>query len=195
MTKSVLLATLALIAASSWAAAAPLDWRFEATGFEINGLGPITGTLSGSFTYDADTNAYSNIDVTAAGFAFAFLDGTFNSIYSGHPDNPEFDPTASSLTLIRGAVSDFEAVENLFFLSFAAPLTNAGGTFGMGTGAEIYDCTGGSGTTCIFQYAGGSSAGFYTTAPVPTPAALSLLVTGALALGAVGLRRRRGANV
>ncbi len=97
----------------SEAQAALVQWELQNVVFDDG------GTATGSFSYDSNTNIYSNISITT----------TLGSARSGafyeylHPFIPQND---RSLFLV--ATPDTVTGTPIFALSFVSPLTNAGGT-------------------------------------------------------------------
>ncbi len=119
-TLKVLAAVLCLAASAS---AGPLTWS-------ITGLFNDGGTVSGSFVFDADTNAYSSIDVTTT-------DGTIRSgahytLYNPCcPDDPTF------LLFVTGVGGDLTGTPVLSTI-LLSPMTNAGGTIGFDLAAQFH---------------------------------------------------------
>ncbi len=107
------------LAVAQNATAVVLTWTFSDVTFDDG------GTLGGSFDYDADINAYSNINIsTEGGNATFYPDFTYtdaNSTILGSSDQ-----TGLSL-VVTFAVND----QRRLFMDFDAGLTNAGGTIGV----------------------------------------------------------------
>jgi len=105
--------------------AAPLRWHLQGVVFADG------ATMEGSFTFDADTNTYSDIDVvTGAGLA-SIAGGTETAAVPGIgydrisirlpiPPSPE-------IVYVDDAEQDVLQGTGIVELSFRSPLTNAGG--------------------------------------------------------------------
>ena len=125
------------------------------------------GAFSGSFTYDATTNTFSNILIRHSPDATEPTPLTFSTFASG---------TASTLMLQNGAPDpDGSIGRHTLTLTFATPLTNINQTVNLGGAATYF--TGLRSETIT----GGTVVG------TPEPASLSLAAIGSLVL----LRRRR----
>ena len=94
-------------------------------------LSPPAGTASGSFVYDADTNTYSNVDITTTPFSIT-VNGTVTAVSGQHYTAAGATNTNSYLLgIISGGGASFSML-------FAQPLTNAGGTVGFLPQAAIF---------------------------------------------------------
>ena len=169
------LGLLTILGAAGSASADPVQWdlstlTFQATSFPSGVVS--TGTVTGSFTYNADTNTYTTWSLDLSGFpgtgvpASGLLVTPANTSLFCSPCAPNFlliDSTLSS------ALSSFE-------LFFTQPLTDAGGTVSIGPdgGFLIFD-TLDFGT---FHTPGGS----LTATPEPSASALVVLVAFGLCL-------------
>jgi hypothetical protein len=108
-----LVAIAALLAFPAWvpgAAASPIQWTLTDVLFEDG------GTASGSFIYDADTNAFSAIAINTSGGTLA-PPATYTAVIFG---------TAGDAALVPAAGPDLTGA-SLLQLVFQFPLTNAGG--------------------------------------------------------------------
>lgn len=147
--KTLVFIALSLI--SFGASAGPLLWTF--------GGG---GTLTGSFVYNADTDAYSSV---------SFSETHFGDFYTGISSG-----NANGFTAFSDGFGDQTVV------SFVSPLTNAGGVINYnGTTTCFSICAEPNPNT----YTGTVSA---QAESVPEPGVLSLLAVGLLGLG---LSRKR----
>jgi len=172
--KSCRVLFVALLLAAPGANALTIQWTLNNVVFNDG------GTASGSFTYDADLNAFSAINInTTAGSAFG------GAAYSGQAnDAPQ---TASQLVLQTGSV--------YFALRFDAPLTNSGGTRNLLAGSYTFPPPQGSyEVVCVVTPGCGAAparllvSGTLSAQVVPVPAAAPLLGS---ALGLLIWLRRR----
>ncbi|MSV28567.1 MAG: hypothetical protein EXQ52_07460 [Bryobacterales bacterium] len=121
------------------------------------------GAISGSFVYDADTNAYSSIDVTTT-------DGSIRSgaHYTLHNPCCADDPTfLLFVTGVGGSLAGTPVLSAFLF----APMTNAGGTIGLDPAGAYH-----SEESCDFADCGGPAppqrdvvSGSVTASTVPEP--------------------------
>ena len=145
MKKTPVALALALALACGQAYATPVNWS-------------LTGDLSGGFTFDASTNAYSNINVV-------------------HPVVTFTEGIGSNTAL------NLSTVENrLLFLSFSAPLTDAGGAVSYDFEFTRLGVPGSS-------FGDGSATGTGTTT-VPEPSTLMLLGAGLVGLALMRRKNR-----
>jgi hypothetical protein len=170
----------------------PLQWdlstlTFSATSFPAGMVS--TGTVTGSFTYDADTNSFTTWNIELSGFL-----GTGIPV-SGlllTPADTMLATTGFCLSCPRGSFALFESPNPLFnfsalALSFTQPLTDAGGTVPVDGSTNntvmILDLP--TFNSFELQSPGGSA----SAVPEPSSAALTLLVV--IGFGALFLRRLR----
>jgi hypothetical protein len=161
----------------------PLQWElstltFSATSFTTGAVS--TGTVSGSFTYDADTNTDTTWAIQLSGFpgtpvpASGLLLTPADSSLFCTPCSPDyffiFDPTLSS-----GLAG--------LSLSFPQPLTDAGGTVPVAGFTSLVLNTPDFGTFNL------QSPGSVSAVPEPSSAALTLIVS--ICFGTLFLRRWR----
>ncbi len=184
------IAALTLLAAPA-IYAGPINWELSDVTLS-DGI-----TVTGSFTFNADTDTYSNVDITttAAGpfSAYTFLDtcGTDVSSCTGVSPN-----STEALFLTSNASNQSGLPAIAFFFTGVggvppAGLTDAGGTIdisnsslSVGAVQEAF-C---SNSACSSPAEGGatSTSGFVTTAPEPA----SVVLVGSAMLGLLALRRR-----
>jgi hypothetical protein len=104
--------------------AEPLTWYLQDVRFSDG------GSASGSFDYDPESNTYSNVAVTTtAGSGIAGASYGYGMLIA------EFTPSATSVNF---TVSAQAAVQNHeLMLAFDSPLTAAGGSVAIATGASV----------------------------------------------------------
>ena len=106
------------------AAAAPISWFLDGVTFDDG------GTASGSFVYDASTNAFSNIAIAT----------TAGSIRSGSPYSaPTGIGTATIADFVDPDLPVLPGVSERLILFLAAAMTDAGGTISF-TQANEFTC-------------------------------------------------------
>ena len=155
--------------------ASPVTWTLSGVTFSGG------GTASGSFVFDADTNAFSSINITVAGSAFG--DGTYTLL------DPGFGSSSTLLVLVPSILADFTGTPVLAF-DFTSSLTDAGGTIALGFGQGIQQCLDvPCGVSFIVDGLTGGSVVSSSASPTPEPSSLLLLGTGLLGLGPFLLRR------
>jgi len=182
-----LLCAIAVFSLSAAGAlAVPLTWTISNAAF---GDG---GTASGTFVYDADTNTFSNINITTT--TGSVRSGASYSFVCTAPCNGVIPNSSQSLMLTLSSASDQTGAPG-FAIFFTQPLSNVGGNRGL-SGLEA-TC---SNATCTAPT--GASRSLNTgvvTAPItsgrPVPA-MSEISLGMMALllaiaGVLGLSRRR----
>jgi hypothetical protein len=131
------------------------------------------GTVTGSFNYNATTNAYSSVNVAStAGLFFggASYSTVTDAVMAGNTvlglgQNPFYDGDLTGQTLLE--------------FIFNNPLTNAGGTDSVF--AVEFICTN---SNCVLPITRINYSGNVTSAPVgaPEPASLLLLASGLLSI-------------
>lgn len=115
------------------ASAAPLTWT-------VTGVFDDGGSLSGSFTYDADTGSISNFNVTTTA-------GSTLSGYNYTPSDSSGFYNATENPVCAANCFEFSRNDNQLYLllEFPTPLTDGGGTvnFVLGTNSPnaSYECT------------------------------------------------------
>lgn len=174
------------MAATALAASAGAAWAIPVT-YTVSGANLTGGgSISGTFTYDADINTYSAINlVTTAGGAYP------GATYITTNGAGAFS-TATSLNVVTASGNG--AGEPVLNLVWGAALTNAGGTISISTLSGEGVCAG----PCI-NYGGAPAPRFLvapgsitSTAPVPTLSEWAMILMGlALAGMAVVFVRRR----
>jgi hypothetical protein len=147
--------------------AAPVTWTIDSLLFDDGGTG------SGTFSYDASTNAYSNIDIlTIAGSDFG--GASYSSVNPYGPNGAEY--LVAMIVPLEGAPT--------LALSFAAPLTHAGGIITIGGGGEAI-----CGQECMIPVFGLRDISSGQISAVPVPAAVWLFGSALAGLG--WLKRRK----
>ncbi len=121
------------------------------------------GTVSGSFTYDADTNTYSAINVTTTQGSSTLPGET----YAG------FDPASSDaggLILQRAQGASDLTGQNNIFLQFVPALSNSGGTLTPALASEVGCVNSNCSTATNSQSLTGDIVGTVVTSPPLPPA-------------------------
>ena len=164
--------TAALLLFSAFAQAAPVTWTIN--GVQLNG----GGTVTGSFDYDATTNAVSSINLVSSAYGddFVFNDANLFGVFvglDGGIDTVELSASTESSNTLR----------NIGFYT-DAPLTNAGGVIGIDTVYDLVlvDFFPESEINCLNYSCTG------TISAVPVPAAVWLFGS---ALAGLGWMRRK----
>lgn len=166
-------AAAALAAGAAWAA--PVNWT-------INGAFNDGGTISGTYTYDVNTNTYSAVNITTTpGASFG------GAAYTApHP--------IASASVVAALTGSTAVGAPLLSVVLSAPMTNAGGTINLnptiseGT-CSVAGCGAGLGLRSIVS--GTTSAA--APATVPTMSEWAMILFGTLLAGGAGLfvQRRR----
>ena len=156
--------------------ATPVTWTISQDALVQSDLTGAYGVVSGSFDYDADTEQYSNFNLSSGSFV-----NSIDQINMGSSSlNIEGGYNATSKTM--SGVSDADGGTVILFLRWSEALTNAGGSVSLDTSSlrahtDGYNADFLSGATLT----GSASA-------VPVPAAVWLFGSG---LGLLGWMRRR----
>jgi hypothetical protein len=151
---------------SATVSAAPVVWNIDSLIFDDGGTG------SGTFIYDADTNAYSSINiVTTEGTDFA--GAAYGSVIDFAPNDSDY------LAVMVFPLESLPALD----LSFAATLTNAGGEIDV-IGSGEFLC----GQECMYPASDLRYIVSGQVSAVPVPAAVWLFGS---ALAGLGWMRRR----
>lgn len=183
-----------MLALSSLVHAAPVTWVLNNITFSNDGPRPVTA--KGRFTYDADTNTFSNVRIsTTQGH---FTDATVYTSACTHLGCPVVSSASDILFMNPGYSADMTGAQALR-IELSTPMTNTGGTLGADMVSQVicqnFDCflfgsgmrVADLGATLTVET---TAAPPTTLAPVPTlnPWGLMLLAT---ALGGLTFRRLR----
>ena len=156
------------------------------------------GVVSGSFTYNADTNAFSNVSVTVTGGTVAPGSIFTQAVNVGTSPTDWSNSTGLQMLTSSYTGGDMTGALELYFY-FLSPMTNAGGTITIdGIAADqspqlahCYD------SACQYyddglRFANGSANPGVITAPtIPEPASMILLGTAIIGLATRSRRRAR----
>jgi len=167
------------------ASAGTLTWTISGVTFNDG------GTASGTFDYDADTDTFSNIDITTtAGTVFGA--STYTSLAGAYPSSPDLVYLQTTTGTIR-----------LFDFGTSANMTDGGGIIPLaldplsgGTAGED-NCYNGTCTLVYsspIRYSTTGTVSAPTSGAAPEPASFVLLIGGLGGLGVLALRRRYGAR-
>ena len=144
--------------------AAPLTWHLQGVTFADG------GTASGSFVFDADSTAYSNINmVTTAGSSLP--GATYSILYVAFPN-------ALIALQTAGAPQGSTALQFLF----ASNLTNAGGTVNIHLSSNGFEGTCDASQICASNFRLVTAGAVTAANAVPEPATAALLPAALLAL-------------
>jgi hypothetical protein len=172
---AMLISAVAMFGTAGAGLAAPVVWT-------LNNATLASGkVITGSFTYDSDTNAYSNINISSTGGV-----GPFTILMPNFPSN------ATTALFIQNPASPGQ---NGIFIDTNAK-TNAGGTLTISTSSQagLFTCTGACTNglwTSGENFTSGTIDGAPAT-PVPTLSEWALTALGLiLALAAAGMVQRR----
>ena len=201
LTSTIIGAALTVLSLASHAA--PITWQLTGVTFasgEVAGAAPFDGTATGSFTYDADTNVYSNVNITTTGSGYWGTDNCGNSALCGTYIRATDLYSTLSATSLQATPTASDPANAIGYygisMQFAGVgLTNAGGTVDLfttgGTDGEgicataACDPTGAGAVSAFRGFSGGS------VSAVPIPAAAWLF--GSAILGLFGIARRKRA--
>ena len=201
LTGIIIGAALSLPSIASYAA--PITWQLDNVTFasaQTQGTGPFDGTATGSFTYDASTNTYSNVNITTTGSGYWGTDNCGDSALCGTYIRATDLYSTLSATSLQATPTASDPVNAVGYygisMQFAGSgLTNAGGIVDLytagGTDGEgicataACDPTGAGAVSAFRGFSGGS------VSAVPIPAAAWLF--GSAILGLLGIARRKKA--
>jgi hypothetical protein len=169
---------LVLSAFSISAFAGPIQWNFSGVTFTDG------GTLTGSFTYNADTATFTNVDVTISGSTTPAFNVTML-----------FDDPAFSSAIDFEASSALPATVDVtpsIYTAFSSAMTDAGGTIPILLGGDSYDgiCSDTTCSTYISAAVDIASGSITASSSVPEPGSWATLGLGLIGLAALKLRHR-----
>ena len=165
------LAVAAIAVMPNAAMAVPIKWSVGATFNDGT-------TASGSFVYDADTNTYSDIDITT----------TSGNVYGGLVASLSLGPFGFAAV---AAGPPPVIGDPMFFLVFSSPLTNAGGNLQFRTSNGAYEGTCGNDGCSGVDIDRLVAAGGVFTGPRVTLSEPGTLAVMGLGLAGLGLALRR----
>ena len=164
-------ALLAVLLAAAEALATPVLWTLSGTSDSGGILFGDGGDLNGTFVYDADINAYSDLSLktTAGSRGSPFFGATYDTA----------DPSGSTADGLAAI-----AIGTLLELDFAESLSNQGGSVGLVSGSETL--TSGADSGAVRFLVSGGAIGV----PVPEPSSACLVALGLWGLAALRRSRR-----
>jgi len=187
---------LGLLGISAAAIATPMTWTLSNLVYSNDGPTPVTAT--GSFKYDADTNTFSDVNISTSQGAY-----TDAAVYTQVCNAPgcSTSSSATDILLISAPLSGDMTGDQHMHISLQAPMTNAGGavavqyalhlkcgspacSFG-GSGQRNADLGASLTATAVVPPGPGSAAA------VPTLNQWGLILLGSLLSGFALLRQRR----
>lgn len=175
--------------------AVPIKWTLNSVTFDDD------GAASGSFVYEADTNTFSQIQVTTSAGRAGTAE-SFSKVCTSSTDC-FFESSAGAAGFMSGATSGDLTNSKVFYLAFQSALTDAGGEIDVAPGqGGTLTCTA---PTCfsnaqqpanVRALAAGSVKGVPYVAPaspasVPTLNQWSLMLLASLLGGLTFWRQRR----
>jgi hypothetical protein len=172
---SMVVCLLALVPLS--ANSVPVKWDVDVQLDDGSG----TGTVTGTFVYDVNTNSFADVNVSAVGDMFPASSATLTSFLYQYSNAHALDfvPTAA----------DFTGLQDVYIV-LAQDMTDAGGVIDVNI-IQTYECL--DAPCDIFSsvlYGGIPIVGTITS--VPLPAAVWLFGSGLL--GLVGIARRKNST-
>jgi hypothetical protein len=162
------------------AVAAVLTWTLHDVTFDDG------GTAEGTFEYDADTNTFSDLNISVSGGDATFFPAFVYSTATSHLRPPL---SANDLSIDANVVVIGE--QRTLFMQFEQPLTNAGGISvvqnpdGLGGDSEFRTLV----TSPPFGQRGFELGG--TVSAVPEPSSFGIVAFGALTASLLLKRRRQ----
>jgi hypothetical protein len=162
--------------------ATPVHWTLQGASFSDG------STLTGGFSYDADTNTYSNLNIVVSG-GTTFPHGiTFTHVGgAAYLANWEFQAIPAASTIGDGSAIG----KPYLYLDFVSAMTDKGGTISI---SSYYDGVAGCGNAYCTSAAAPFdqlhwNPGYGSISSIPEPVSITLLGGGLLGLMAV--RRRQ----
>ena len=176
--RKALFALLVFSVLSATASAKPVVWTLSGLTFSDG------GAASGSFSYDADTNTYSSVNITTTAGSVVLTGATLQYVAPGLP------PMSAQVLTAASNAGDLTGTR-AFALFFSPALTNAGGTVTItGQEASCLDATCSAPTAPSRLVAAGHASGL-SNADVPalSPRAMAVTVLLLAAAALVALRK------
>lgn len=159
------------------AAAIPITWSLVGVTFTDG------GTASGTFVYDADTNTYSNVNITTTAGSVILTGATLQFVAPG------LAPNSSQVLTVASNAADLTGARG-FALFFTPGLTNAGGTHSLdGQEASCANATCANPAPPARFTSGGAVTAL--TYAVPTLSTWAKIATGLLLVAAAFVALRR----
>jgi hypothetical protein len=181
---------LTAILVPSAANAAPILWTLNNVTLDNS------GTASGTFQFDADTNTYSTWNITTSPATIFDFDGDSKVFGTTYTDANSTVLNYASLGFANDLDLQSAGAESELVLRFASSLTDAGGTIAVSTNSINFGQSGEydlSGNTFADRLVTGGTVSASAGSATPEPSTVIMLGGGLVGLGVVKRRRNKQA--